>query len=270
MAEVVDRRQAEASVAERQAQLVLELSLARLHHEELHPSPQERCEMADGEGPQRERPDQAGPDAALTQPAHRSLGHPRRRVGGHHDHFRVVGQEQVGALLGAGHALVLLVEPRVVRLEVRLGEMDRGDEVCAVGAVAVDGPRRNPRLDHRRGQAHPPGHLAEVAVREHHNGVAVLHRELEGDEGEVEHLLWSGGSEDDGVRVAMAQPAAGELDVALLRPDVAEPRPAPHHVHHDAGNLGSDHVGKALEHQAEAGRRGEGHGTQPAAPQPYM
>src|SRR3970282_288135 len=39
----------------------------------------------------------------------------------------------------------------------------------------------------------------------------------------------------------------------------------PHHVEEDRGKLDADHVGDALEHQAEAGRAGEGHGRQARA-----
>ena len=54
------------------------------------------------------------------------------------------------------------------------------------------------------------------------------------------------------VGVAVAEAAAGELDVRLLGGDVAEAGTAAHHVDEDAGQLGADHVGDALEHQAEA------------------
>ena len=73
------------------------------------------------------------------------------------------------------------------------------------------------------------------------------------------------GVEHDAVRVPVAESPARELDVRLLRRDVAEAGAAAHHVHEDARQLGPDHVGDALEHQAEPGRRGEGHRPQPRA-----
>jgi len=67
------------------------------------------------------------------------------------------------------------------------------------------------------------------------------------------------------VRVAVAEPAAGKLDVRLLRGDVAQARAAAHDVDEYPWHLGADHVGDPLQHQAEAGRRGEGHGAQAGA-----
>ena len=110
-------------------------------------------------------------------------------------------------------------------LEAGLRQVDRADQVAAVRVVAVDGPLGDARHDHLVGEAHLPGHLAEIAVAEDHHRVPVLERQLERQHGAVEHLLRRGGDEDDPVRVAVTEAAAGQLDVRLLGPDV--PRPGP-------------------------------------------
>ncbi len=109
------------------------------------------------------------------------------------------------------------------------------------------------------GKAHATGHLAQVAVAHQHDGIAVLEGQIERLHAQLEHLLRRRGREDESVRVAVAQAAAGQLDVGLLGTDVAEAGAAAHDVEEDAGDLGADHVGDPFEHQAEPGRRGEGH-----------
>ena len=135
----------------------------------------------------------------------------------------------------------------------------------AVRAVPVDGPLGDPRPHHLARQLHLPGHLAEIAVAEHHHRVAVLEGELEREHGQVEHLLGRGRGEHDGVGVAVAEASAGELDVRLLGADVTQPGAAPHDVHEDGRHLCPDHVGDPLQHQAEAGGAREGHAALPGA-----
>ena len=150
-------------------------------------------------------------------------------------------------------------------LEIALREVDRGDDIPAVLGVAVDRPLGYAWLLQGVGQLDLAGHLAQVAVAEDDHRVAVLEAELEGQDGEVQHLLGGGGRQHDGLRVAMAQAVAGQLDVGLLGGDVAQAGPAAHDVHKDAWQLRADHVGDALQHQAEARRGGEGHGGQARA-----
>ena len=57
--------------------------------------------------------------------------------------------------------------------------------------------------------------------------------------------------EHDRVGVAVPQAAAAELDVALFRADVPQPRSAAHDVDDHARDLGADHVGQPFEHQAQ-------------------
>ena len=133
-------------------------------------------------------------------------------------------------------------------------------------SVAENRPRGNPRLHQARGQRDLPRHLPQGSVAQHYHGVAIAEGEIEGQHREVQHLLRGRGGEDEGVGVAVAEPAAGELDVGLLGRDVAEAGPASHHVHEHARHLGPDHVGEALEHEAEAGRGGEGETASARAP----
>ena len=159
-----------------------------------------------------------------------------------------------------------VVQIRVVLLETELGEVDRADQIATVRPVAVHGPLGNPRFDHLAGQRHLACHLPEVAVTDDDDRVAVLEGQLERDHGEVQHLLRSRGCEHDGMRVAVAEAAAHELDVRLLGRDVPETGAAAHDVHEHSRNLGTDHVRDPLQHQAEARGAREGHAALSRAP----
>ena len=88
-----------------------------------------------------------------------------------------------------------------------------------MAAVAVDGPLGNTGDDHAARQTHLSSHLAEIAVADNHDRVAVLEGELEREHRHVEHLLGSCRGKHDGVGVPVAEAPADELDVRLLRPD---------------------------------------------------
>ncbi len=153
-----------------------------------------------------------------------------------------------------------------MRFEIRLAELNGGDEVAPVLPVSPDRPGRKTGLHHVPRKNHLPRHLPEVAVAEEHDGVAVLEGEVERHHREVEHLLRRRRSEGDGVGVAVTETTARELDVGLLGPDVAQTRAAAHDVDEDAGHLGADHVRDPLQHEAEARGRGEGHRSQARPP----
>ena len=56
----------------------------------------------------------------------------------------------------------------------------------------------------------------------------------------------------------------GELVVvALAGLDVAEARPAPHHIYNDDGHFGGGNVAEPLLHEADAGTAGAGHHPRP-------
>ena len=122
-------------------------------------------------------------------------------------------------------------------LEVVLVEVDRGDEVAAVHLVAPDGPGGKPRLEHLLGKLDLARHLSQVTVAQDDDRVSVLEAQVEREQGQVEHLLRRRGGEDDGVRVAVPESLAGELDVGLLGRDVPETGAASHDVDEDPGDL---------------------------------
>src|SRR5213078_386495 len=84
--------------------------------------------------------------------------------------------------------------------------------------------------------------------------------EIEGEGGEVGHLLDGGGGEDEGAVVAMAAALDDLVVVALLGGDVAESGAGPHDVGDDAGELGAGEVAEAFLHEGDAGAGGGGHG----------
>ena len=255
-------------MAERQPQLVFELAAARFDDDQSPGAFEDSEKPVDGEGPERDRAKEAHLDAFVPQVLYGALGELRRSVACNDDDLGILATEQVITLLGGGHGRVLVVQGHVVLLKLQLGKTDRADQVAPVGAVAEHGPLGDAWDHHLCGQPYLACHLAEVAVTDDHDRVAILEGELERDHGDVEHLLGRCGGKHDGMCVAVAEAAADELDVGLLGSDVAKARASPHDVHEDSRHLGADHVGDALEHQAEARGAGEGHTALACSPGP--
>ena len=106
----------------------------------------------------------------------------------------------------------------------RAPQEDRAIRLPRCGRVAADRPRGQAGPDQLRGQPHLARHLAQVAVGDDDDRVAVSEGEVEREHGEVEHLLRRGRGQHDRVRVPVTEPTAGQLDVRLLGPDVAQAR----------------------------------------------
>jgi len=170
-----------------------------------------------------------------------------------------------GALLVGGKAGVFFVQFAVVGFQVVLGELDGTDQIVPVRAVARDRPRRQSGAAQPGRQPDRAGHLAEVTVAEHDHGIAADEAQFHRAHRKVEHFLRRSRREHNRVGVAVAKPAAGELDVGLLRPEVAKPGTAAHEVDEHTGHLRADHVADSLEHETEARPAGERDGRHPRA-----
>ena len=101
-------------------------------------------------------------------------------------------------------------------------------------------------------------HLADHAVRDDHDGVAVFVGGVESDLHEVDGLLHGGGGEDDETVITVAAALGGLEVVALAGLDGAEAGAAAHDVHDDAGQLGGGYVADALLLEGHAGGGGAG------------
>ena len=148
-------------------------------------------------------------------------------------------------VLGFHLALVLF---QFVRLEI-----NRVDQVGACLRGSLHGPeffwgREFPIFEIQR--LH---HLANEAVRQHHRRIAVLVGQIEGQHGELGHLLHGSRRHDEVAVIAMAPAFDHREVIALLGRDVSQAGSAAHHVDDDAGQLRTGKVGDALLHKAEAG-----------------
>jgi hypothetical protein len=104
-------------------------------------------------------------------------------------------------------------------------------------------------------------HLADVAVGQNVDRVAVFVGEFEGERGEVGHLLDGVGREDERA-VAPVAAAFDDLDViGLFRCDVAESGTAAHDVGDDAGKFRAGEIADAFLHEGDAGSAGCAHGA---------
>ena len=258
---------ADPGIGEGELELVLELPVRGLDDDDPLRVREDGLERLARERPDGDGSEESGLDSSGPEGLDRALRHPRGGGAGDEDDLGVVAQVEVGALLDL-HRRVLLVQVDVPCLEVGLGQVDRRNEISAVVAIAPDAPLRDARFQHRLRKVDLARHLAEVAVGGDDHRVAVLEGQVERQHRQVEHLLRRRRRQDDGVRVAVAEAAAGQLDVRLFGGDVAKARPAAHDVHDDGRNLRADHVGDPLEHQRKArggGKRQAAHARSAAA-----
>ena len=108
-------------------------------------------------------------------------------------------------------------------------------------------------------------HLADHAVSQNHDGVAVEVGHVKGHADIVRRLLNGRGGVDQMAIVAVAAAAGGLIIVALRRLDGAEAGAAAHHVDDDAGKLRAAQVGDALLLERDSGGGGRGHDALAAA-----
>ena len=95
-------------------------------------------------------------------------------------------------------------------------------------------------------------HLADIAVGHDDDRIAIAVGQLEGQHGEVEHLLHRCRRQHQVAIAAVAAALHHAEVVALLGSDVAQARSAAHHVDDDAGQLRARHVRDAFLHQAQS------------------
>lgn len=107
----------DAGVVQREPKLVLELTVARLDHQELAGGREARQQVVDGERPEGDRLEESHGAPLSAQLLHRGLRHARRRVAGDDDRARVFEPEALRTLLGGLHRPVLRAEVQVVLLE---------------------------------------------------------------------------------------------------------------------------------------------------------
>ena len=79
-------------------------------------------------------------------------------------------------------------------------------------------------------------HLADITVGQDECRIAIVVGKIEGQHGEVEHLLHRSRRQHDVAVAAMAAALDDAEVVALLRSDVAQAGTAAHHVDDHAGN----------------------------------
>ena len=166
------------------------------------------------------------------------------------------GDVDAVALPGDGHgrhvAVVLAVfqaaiDAKAVRLHIAAPDLGPVDDLDLVG----------------RGDDHLFGHVPHLGVGHDQNRRAVLFRQVEGADGQIEQFLGRRGRQgDDGV-IAVGPPAG--LHHILLADQGGQPggRPAPLDVDQDAGRLQHDAQAQVLHHQRKAGAAGGRHGLGP-------
>ena len=97
-------------------------------------------------------------------------------------------------------------------------------------------------------------HLTEQTVREYDCGHSVLIREVERACYAVSHFLYSRGSENDDVVIAVTYALCDLVVVRLRRLDAAETGTAAHYVDDDAGQIRTRDIGYTLGFKGNSGR----------------
>ena len=214
------------------------------------------------ERPERDGPDHADPFALVAEALDGALGDTRADAVGHDDHLGVVGEVGLVADLVLLHEAELALELPVLLL-LELGVEDQGvDRLGGPAFGAGDGPGLLVvRRPHETVEVDRLHHLAEDAVAEDDDRVAVLVRQVEGERHDLRQLLHRRGREDDGAVVAVTAAARG-LEVVRLGPgDAPHTGAAAHDVDDDGGQLVGHQVGDALLLEAHAGAARRRHGA---------
>ena len=144
--------------------------------------------------------------------------------------------------------------------QIRLQE-ERGQQVTPGLRGASDGPLRRRGQEGSRRELHRLHHLPDVAVGQHHHGVAVLIGKIESQGRQVGHFLHRGGRQHQDAVVAVAAALDDLVVIALLGRDVSQPRTGAHDVRDHARQLRSGDVANTLLHQADARPAGGGQGA---------
>ena len=130
--------------------------------------------------------------------------------------------------------------------------------LAALGAGG--GPGEFPALDRAHGRQFDRfHHLADRPVQQQAGDGEIFLRQVEGQRQQIHRFLDRGRRQHDGMVIAMPAALADLVVIALRGGDVAQARPAAHHVdqHHRYFRAGD--IGQALLHQADAGAGGGGH-----------
>ena len=252
-------------VAQRQPQLVLELPVARLDHDEpAQPSQERRQEARSGTATAscgRKRPARtprarsartapfairAGVLQATSRTSASSHRNSSARCSRSRDPRRT---SRSGCRLCASRS----ASARWIE-EIRLR---------AVGGVAADRPGRQARASPCVArQPHLARHLAEVAVGRARPPDCGTRRPARRRACVRSSISWGvAGASTIAWVLPWPSPRQASLMSDCSGAMLPRPGPAAHDVDEDAGQLGADHVRDPLQHQAEAGRGGEGHAT---------
>ena len=153
---------------------------------------------------------------------------------------------------------------RLHGLRVDVQGVDDGAGAVRRGHMAGRGPGLG--LEISRGLAvaglihvHGLHHLADQAVAQDHDGVAVAVGDVKGLLRQRHSLLHRAGRQHAHAVVAMTAAARGLVVVALRGLNAAQAGAAAHHVDDDAGQLSAHDVADALLLEADSGRGGAGH-----------
>ena len=213
-----------------------------------------------GERVERDGPQQADGDAARARQFDRGFQDAAHDAVAHQDDLGIVGAPAFVADLIALGLLVLGFELADVALQVVGLQVDGTDQIgarsprCPCTAHSGGGGK-----DGAGGEFHGLHHLADEAIGQHDRGIAVAVGQVEGEGGEVGHLLDGIRRQHEGAVVAVAAAFDDLVVVALLGGDVAEAGTGAHDVGDDAGEFRAGQVAEAFLHQADAGTAGGGH-----------
>ena len=137
----------------------------------------------------------------------------------------------------------------------------RRDEIAARRGRSGHGPLGQMRRRRGLRKFDRLHHLADESVGHHHHRVAITVGQIEGQRGQVRHLLHGVRRQHDGAVVAVAAALHHLVVVALLGGNVAQAGPAARNVGDDAGQFRAGHVADAFLHQADAGAARCRHGA---------
>ena len=140
-------------------------------------------------------------------------------------------------------------------------QIDGTDQVPARLRRAIHRPIRAARQWAGSMELHRLHHLADVAIRQHEDGIAVAVGQIEGVVGEIGHLLHGVGREHQRAIAAVSAALHHLVIIALLGRDVAQAGSAAHDVRDHAGQFRTGDIADALLHEADPRPAGCGHGA---------
>ncbi len=246
---------------QRQLHVFQHLAVAHLHHHEQARIKRQALELHLREGIKRDGPQHAHLQSCGTRFGGHGLQNAAHNAITHQHNLCVARAPFFGAGFALLGHLVLGLEIAVVLLQLVAIEMQRSNEIGARGRGSGHRPRGQMRRRCRLRKLHRLHHLADESVGHQHHRVAIAIGQVEGQRGQVRHLLHGVRSQHNGAVVAVAAALHHLVIIALLGGDVAQPRTAAGDIGDYAGQFRAGHIAHALLHQTDAGTARSRHGA---------